>query len=157
VFFRPRFTTTSDAATSTRKGVPYFAAAWLAAMVTGLWKPDIGRDALLVHLLDFGHADFDLGLAVAQQGLELGAAHRLDAARLVDVLDRHGAAQPALLAVIGDEAGHRMDQADLHRRRLRAHDRGKAQAAGGERRRAGHEAAPRNGFSDMLFHCEASY
>ena len=41
VFFSPRFTTTSDAATSTRKGVPYFEAAWVAAMVTGLWKQPI--------------------------------------------------------------------------------------------------------------------
>ena len=107
----------------------YFAAAWLAAMVDrALEAADIGRHALLVHLLDLGDADLDLGLAVAQQRVELGAAHRLDAARLVHVLDRHGAAEPALLAVVGDEAGHRMDQADLHGRRLRAHDRRKAQA-----------------------------
>ena len=41
VFFSPRLTITSDDATSTRKGVPYFAAAWVAAMVTGLWKQPI--------------------------------------------------------------------------------------------------------------------
>ena len=48
---------------------------------------DIGSDARFVHLLDLGHAHLDLGLAVAEQRIELGAAHRLDAARLVDVLD----------------------------------------------------------------------
>ena len=41
VFLRPRLTITSEAATSTRKGVLYFAAAWVAAMVTGLWKQPI--------------------------------------------------------------------------------------------------------------------
>ena len=110
---------------------------------------DIGRHALLVHLLDLGDADLDLGLAVAQQRVELGAAHRLDAARLVHILDRHGAAEPALLAVIGDETGHRMDQADLHGRRLRAHDCRKAQTR--KRCCACHEAATRN----LFFHCEA--
>ena len=119
---------------------------------------DIGRDALLVHLLDFGHADLDLGLAVAQQRLELGAAHRLDAARLVDVLDRHGAAEPALLAVEGDEAGHRMDHADLHRAGCAPPIAGKPRRAGGQRGRAGDEAATRNrNFPLCFFIREASY
>ena len=36
---------------------------------------DVGRDAGLVHLLDFAHAHFDLGLAVAQHRFERRAAH----------------------------------------------------------------------------------
>ena len=38
VFFSPRLTIKSEAPTSIRNGVPYFEAAWLAAMPTGLWK-----------------------------------------------------------------------------------------------------------------------
>ena len=40
-FLRPRDTIRSEAPTSIRKGVSYLAAAWLAAMPTGLWKQPI--------------------------------------------------------------------------------------------------------------------
>ena len=144
-FLRPRLTIRSEAPTSIRNGVLYLAAAWLAAMPTrALVAADVGRDARLVHLLDLGHADLDLGLAVAPQRLELGAAHRLDAARLVEVVDRHGGAEPALAAGEGHEAGHGMDDADLHGGRLRAADQGEAQRSGRQDARSGDEPATRN-------------
>jgi len=36
MFFSPRVTSRSEAPTSIRNGVPYFDAAWLAAIPTGL-------------------------------------------------------------------------------------------------------------------------
>ncbi len=111
---------------------------------------DIGGHALLVHLLDFADADLDLGLAVAQQRLELGATHRLDAARLVHVLDGHGAAEPALLAVIGDEAGDGMDHADLHGGGLGPDQAGRGDRPGRQRGAARDEGPARNRLHPLL-------
>ena len=86
---------------------------------------DHGGDAGRVHLLDLGVAAVRRRLRVAEHRLDLRAAERLDAARRVDLLDRELRADPALLARIGQRAGHRMQDADLHGRALRAqHGRG---------------------------------
>ena len=55
-------------------------------------------------LVDLGGADFGPRLRVGQHRFELGAAHRLDAAGGVDLLDREQRAGAALLAVIGEGA-----------------------------------------------------
>ena len=60
-------------------------------------------------------------MCVPEHRLDLGAAERLDAARRIDLVDRHGGAKPALLAGIGQRTGYRMQDADLHHSRLRAH------------------------------------
>ena len=75
-------------------------------------------------------------LRVAQQRLELRAAQRLDAAGLVDVLDRHQRALAALLARIGQRAGHRVQHADLHRLGLGTADERKRDCGRGRRRLA---------------------
>ena len=91
---------------------------------------DDGGDAGRVHLLDLGVAAVRRRLRVAEHRLDLRAAERLDAARRVDLLDRDLRADPALLAGIGQRAGHRMQHADLDGRALRAqHGRGVQRAA----------------------------
>src|SRR6202035_1477936 len=73
-----------------------------------------------IHLFDFGIAAFWRRLRIAKHRLDLGAAERLDAARRIDLVDRHRSAEPGLLAGIRQRAGYRMQDADLHRGRLRA-------------------------------------
>ena len=90
-------------------------------------KRDAGRigalhrdDAGFRQPVDFRRPDFGLGLGVGEDGVDLGAAHRLDAAGRVDFLDREQRAAAALLAFIGQRSGDRVQDADLDRRALRA-------------------------------------
>ena len=87
------------------------------ADVAGIAADDAG-DAGRVHLLDLGDAAVRRRLRVAEHGIDL--AQPLDAAGGIDLLDRHGGAEPALLAGIGQRAGDRMQHAELHAGALRA-------------------------------------
>jgi hypothetical protein len=89
------------------------------ADATGIAADDRG-DTGAIHLLDFGVAAFRRRLRVAQHRFELGAAERLDAAGGVDLLDRERRTDAALLARVGQRAGHRVQYADLHGGALRA-------------------------------------
>ncbi len=84
-----------------------------------------------VDFLDFGRADIGLRLRVGQKGLELRPAQRLDTAGGIDLLDRHDGTRTALVAGIGEGAGHRVQHADFDRGGLRAQDRRKSERAGG--------------------------
>jgi len=53
-------------------------------------------------------------LGVAQNRLDLCAVERLDAARGVDLIDRHGRADATLLTRIGQGASDRMQEPKLH-------------------------------------------
>ena len=101
---------------------------------------DDGRHAGFIHLLDLGNTGLRLRLRVTEQRFEFGAAHGLDAAGLVDVLDGHQRTQSALLARIGQRTGDGMQHTDLDRLGLRAPDQGKCQSRSG-RSRLGHEVA----------------
>jgi hypothetical protein len=103
-------------------------------------RADDGAHARLVHLLDFGRARGRRGLGVAQQGFELGAAQGLDAAGLVDVFQRHHRALAALLAGVGERAGHRMQHAHLDGAGLGPAHQRKGEG-GGRGARVGDEAA----------------
>jgi hypothetical protein len=59
-------------------------------------------------------------LRVAEHRLDPGAAQGLDAAGRIDLLDRHGCPDPALLAGIGQGAGNRVQHAEFHPRALGA-------------------------------------
>ena len=91
----------------------------------------IGRDAVLLHALDFAHAHFWARLRVAQHGLKLGAAHGLDAACGIDLINSHHAAQARLAAAVGQRATDRVQQADLDRLGLGQQQAGGAEYGGG--------------------------
>jgi len=82
---------------------------------------------------------FRLRLRIADHQLDLRAAERLDAAAGVDLVGRELRAGHGLLAVIGEDAGHRLDHADLDRLRIglsqhearKARDAGRCGGAGG--------------------------
>src|SRR5262249_27380125 len=114
---------------------------------------DIGGDTRLVHLLDLADAHLDFGLAVAQHGFECGTPHALDAAGLIDIVDGHRRADARLLAAVGDEAGHGMDEADLYRLSLRTQHRWEAERA--HRNAAGDEMSTANAAPAKfpLHHC----
>ncbi|MCZ7676233.1 MAG: hypothetical protein M5U35_10625 [Roseovarius sp.] len=74
---------------------------------------DDGRDAHRLHPLDLLHPGLGVRARVAEHHFEFGAAQRLDAARGVDVRDRHlGAAAPQF-TVLGQCAGYRLQDAQL--------------------------------------------
>ena len=83
---------------------------------------DDADDALLLHALDLRRATLRRRPRIAEDHLQLGAAHGLDAAGIVDRLDRGLGADLALLPVISERAGHRLEDADLHHGRLGAQD-----------------------------------
>ena len=74
-----------------------------------------------------------LRLGVSEQELELRAAERLDAPRLVDGLGRQLGAEPAGLPRLGERSRDRVDHAELDRWRLRSQDR--REPEGGQPRR----------------------
>jgi len=86
----------------------------------------------LGHLGHLGSTDIRLALAIGEHRLDHGAAHRLDAACSIDIRNRHFRTGAALRTGKRDEARNRMDQADLHRRRLRPQHRGKSSHTNGK-------------------------
>ena len=92
--------------------------------------------------IDFGSADVGLRLRVGEHGLELRAAHRLDAAGRIDLFEREQRALAALLAFIGETAGDRMQNADLQALALRTQDRGHADARHCDARGSDQDATP---------------
>ena len=102
--------------------------------------------------LGFLPCHLGLRLRVAEQELELGPAQRLDAARLVDGLRGQLGAEPAGLPGLGERAGHRVEHAELDRRRLGSQDRrepegGQASPRPPPRSSAGRSHAPRSSCS----------
>ena len=111
-----------------------------------------------IHLLHFGDAAGGRRLRIAEHGIDLGAAQRLDAAGGVDLLDRQRGAEPALRAGIRQRAGDRVQHAELHRRAGRAQHgrhgdaacrgRCRAQRGGGEKLAAAErDLLVRHGYS----------
>jgi len=120
--------------------------------VAGIAADDAG-DAGRVHLLHLGDAAVRRRLRIAKHSVDL--AQSLDAAGGIDFFDRHGGAEPALLAGVRQGAGDRMQHAEFHPGALRAHPGRhgggrRAQRRGGEERAAaewnltvGHVTLPR--------------
>ncbi len=84
-----------------------------------------------IHLLDLRVAALRRRLRVAEKGLDLGAAERLDAAGGVDFLDRELRADAALLARVGQGTGNWVQHADLDGGALRTQHGWSAEQAGG--------------------------
>ena len=92
------------------------------------------------------------GAGVEDQQLELGAAERLDAARLVHVIDRHLGAVALQDALFGPGAGQRHQQGDLDLLRLR----GQCRAARRARHRRRAAQRQRRAPSDRCF-CHVTF
>jgi hypothetical protein len=93
---------------------------------------DDGGDAVGLHLLHFLRAALRRRAGVAERHFQLGAPERLDAARGVDVADGELRTHPALLAIIGERTGDRLEDADLDRRSLRTQHGRNGQCSGGQ-------------------------
>ena len=105
------------------------------ADVAGITADDAGH-ASRIHFLDLGGAAIRRRLRVAEHGIDLGAAERLDAAGGIDFVDREGRAEAALLSGIRQGAGHWMQYAELHRLARGPQHRWHSDAACRDRRRA---------------------